>query len=548
MAYGVLTWKDNDDPGGAGVGNNCGVDASRKIMFLCHEAGGLNSYQYTADGILTHVDTEHRSGLSLGCAVDTDRMLVFEAANIKVGLQPEGTTQSYLYDTNGNLTFVDNVSMAWMVNDQAKGIDIDTDYQIILVAMGNNWGIVSYNYDNAGNITYRHWNNPGGAAYGVCIDQTNKLAFLFTKGDGVHSYTYDAVGNLTHKDHDDQGGDANGGVCDIDRKLLFVSNGSRELDVYSYNVNGTLTHIANYDTGLGSGMYGIDIDTYSQVVFLANHIAGIYTYNYTDAGICTLNDTDDQGGLAYGAKADTINHLVFLANWDRGVESYAYTYRPVTPPPDPIITPINSWLNLSRTRDRFLMRPNWIRSPEKNFDFYRELYEFAGTVLDIYGLGDNYSVQISYGFDWLNKEDENKIIEFFCNHRGKHHRFWLPVWENPFTLQSNINENDTVISIRNVGFNLVDRGYEHIFFWMKDGAWLSRSCIAIVGNGNTEDILLHDAIDRDISSDDYWFFGKLKLVRFNDDSLKLKHKNDSVSSCQLDFIELPFEYGLEVES
>ena len=334
MSYGELTWRDNHDPGG--FGNNCGVDASRKILLLCSEGHGLDSYKYTANGMLTHVDNKWRSGLSLGVALDTGRMLAFEAASIKTGIQPQGTVQSYSYDVNANLTYLsqnsENPGGIFPPYPVAKGIDIDTGWLLLFGAMSSTRGLMTYKYTGAGLMTWKDSDNPGGNAYGVCVDTTNKLVFLFTLTDGIHTYRYDAAGTLTQKDHDDKGGSARGGVCDIERKLLFVSNGGRELDVYSYDVNAMLTHIGNFPTGAGGdAMYGIDIDTWSKVVFLANNTEGIFTYNYTVHGACVLIDDDDQGGVAYGAKADTINHLAFLANWDRGVESYSYTFRQPIP-------------------------------------------------------------------------------------------------------------------------------------------------------------------------------------------------------------------------
>jgi len=553
MAYGELTWKDNDDPGGIGVGNNCGVDPYKKVMFLCHEAGGLDSYTYTTGGILTHRDNQYRSGLSLGVAVDYTRMLVFEAANIKIGLQPRGTVQSYSYDAVGNLTFLNwsdaNPPMIWFPYAVAKGIDIDIDHRLIFVAVSSTRGLYVFSYDNAGNLTFPGFgsqDNPGGDAYGVCVDTLNHIVFLATQTDGVHTYKYDAAGNLTHVDHDDQGGTAQGGTVDTTHKLLFLLNGDRCLDVYSYDVNGNLTWLANYDTPLGSGRYGISIDTYSHIIFLALDQIGIYTYNYTDAGICTYVDDDDQGGVAYGAYADTVNHIVFLANWDRGVEAYSYLF--LAPPiPTPILI-TDSWGGLSRTTDRFLMKPNWLNAQANNFDFNREITEFVNTVSEIYRLGQDAAFNLTYRFTNLTRADEHYITSFFTNHRGKHKRFWIPLWKNMYTLSSSISTGDGIISIRNVGFHLVDRGYERIFIELKNGYQISRKVTAVLQNGLTEDLILDGTIDRDITQDDIKYFSRLLLVRFTDDSLELKYSTDSTSSIELSFLELTNEYELESES
>ena len=208
----------------------------------------------------------------------------------------------------------------------------------------------------------------------------------------------------------------------------------------------------------------------------------------------------------------------------------------------------DSWLNLSRTPDRFLLRPNWKTSPKSIFDDNRELIQFTGTVLDIYNLGDKIGRTITYGYTNVNREDEYYLVNFFCNHQGKLRRFWLPEWKNAFVLYENISAGDTTITIENCFFSLVDQGYERIFIELKNGDILSRSVSAVIASGYLEYIHLNNTIDRDISIDDIRYFGRLLLVRFDDDILNLSFRSDSVTKCSCTFKELPHEYGVEVES
>ena len=208
----------------------------------------------------------------------------------------------------------------------------------------------------------------------------------------------------------------------------------------------------------------------------------------------------------------------------------------------------DNWLNLSRTTDRFLSKPNWIREPKAGFDDNREIMQYAGTVIDIYNLGDSISKRYVYGYTNMSMSSIYYIVNFFCEHRGKHSRFWLPVRKNNFVLVSAISQGDRIITIENCYFNLIDQGYGRIFIELKNGDYISRSVSAVVPGTTTEDILLNDGMDRNIGLDDILFFGSLILTRFDSDSLDMDFHSDQVNSCELGFVELVHEYGLEVES
>jgi len=209
----------------------------------------------------------------------------------------------------------------------------------------------------------------------------------------------------------------------------------------------------------------------------------------------------------------------------------------------------DSILNLTRTQDRLMIKPNWVQPIESTFDFYREIYGYSGTVTNIFNLSKNYSHQVTYTFTNLNSEDEFNLTHFFCLHRGRCRRFWVPLWYNAFKLNIAVSAGDNILTIINNNFYRVDRGYDRIFLLLKNGDLITRSVTLVLkGLNNTENILLDSPIDRDIGLTDYTFFGKFLLSRFMDDKMDLKYNSDTGSSCQLSIKELPFEYIEEEES
>jgi len=208
---------------------------------------------------------------------------------------------------------------------------------------------------------------------------------------------------------------------------------------------------------------------------------------------------------------------------------------------------MDSIANLSRTSDLFRLKPNWMDTPKVDFEFYREVIQFVQTSIDIYNLGEGVPSMMSYGYLNVDREDYYYIVDFFVNHQGKLQRFWLPVWKNAFELTADISSGDSIITIRNVYFNLIERGYERIFIELKNGDFITRSIMTVVSDGDDENIFLNTAIGRDISTSDIKYFGRLMLVRFDADELPIDYRSDKVTEIELGFIELPHEYE-EVES
>jgi len=208
----------------------------------------------------------------------------------------------------------------------------------------------------------------------------------------------------------------------------------------------------------------------------------------------------------------------------------------------------NDWQDLSRTTDVLTVKPNWVQSLKGTFSNNVEVTQFPGTATDIYNVSDNIGNRLEYKFTNMDKADEYELITFFCEHQGRLKRFWLPYWKNQFVLLDNLSTGDTTIDVTNVNFNLIDRGYERLFFYLVDGSFISRQILFAIDNGTYETLYLQTALTQDIAMADVLFFGRLFLVRFDDDTMPHNFIADDTSEYGISFIELPNEYSVEVES
>jgi len=206
---------------------------------------------------------------------------------------------------------------------------------------------------------------------------------------------------------------------------------------------------------------------------------------------------------------------------------------------------MNSIEGLGITTTIFLLAPDYENSIEYNYTDNRELYNYPGTCLQIYSLGNGINHNLKYNFINVTKEDEFYISNFFNICQGKLKRFWIPYYKNNFVSINNIIGG--IIEIENAGFHETDRGSERIFIKIKDGTICTRKVTTIIDNGNTELIILDTPIVNQINLSDIQYFGRLFLVRFNEDECELDFKSSAASSCVLSFQEV-YQESLEVIS
>lgn len=203
--------------------------------------------------------------------------------------------------------------------------------------------------------------------------------------------------------------------------------------------------------------------------------------------------------------------------------------------------------DISRTSRKFLLKPDWSKEPELDFEFAREITQFVDNAPEIYSLTDALAYRVKYGFTNLQKSDEKYILDFFADCQGRLVRFWLPVWENTFRLYQDASMYDEYILVKNVSAN--DAFYEHerIFIETTAGDIITRHVTAVYGAAGDpyETLVIETPLDRDLAQTDIRFFGRFILCRFDTDELQIEHITSHASRCSIDFVELVHEYIAE---
>jgi hypothetical protein len=183
--------------------------------------------------------------------------------------------------------------------------------------------------------------------------------------------------------------------------------------------------------------------------------------------------------------------------------------------------------------------------PKRDYEDGRDIAEMEASSITIVNVTDSLPHEVAYGFMNVDKSEEKGLLDFMDWSQGRLRRFWLPVWKNTFKLQLDILIYDNTLLVDDTHFVENYQGYERIFIETKSGIFLTRKVIGVVDNGNgTETLTIETVMDRNIAVEDIAYFGRLLLVRFEQDEIMMKHDSSSVSECKLLFRELVREYIL----
>jgi len=201
--------------------------------------------------------------------------------------------------------------------------------------------------------------------------------------------------------------------------------------------------------------------------------------------------------------------------------------------------------DLVHTTDRWMVKPNWVTKPNRDFTLNRDTLNKDGTRYTLYSISDY--LEHSWGYEFLvpDKETEFAILYFFSRRRGRHKRFWTPVWKNTFTLHTGITMFDGYCDVEDRRFANVYQGYERLFILLTNGNLITRQITAVTTpEDGVERFTVATVFDRDIAITDIAYFGRFMLCRMNADTLTMNHKTCHVSTHALRLKELVREYTL----
>lgn len=183
--------------------------------------------------------------------------------------------------------------------------------------------------------------------------------------------------------------------------------------------------------------------------------------------------------------------------------------------------------------------PNWSTNPKYSFLNSLRIIEYEGTTTDFYEISPRTPQTFNAEMLLETKAQENAFMIFWKARKGSVEKFWIPVFPDLFTLQSELFSGSTSIDIDPVD---IDFDAERLFIYTVDDSLVTAKIDSFMNYETKTVLTLAEAIGKDISIEDVSAFGLLILGRFNRESVSLKYETESVIKVQIEVQEL-LEYS-----
>lgn len=201
---------------------------------------------------------------------------------------------------------------------------------------------------------------------------------------------------------------------------------------------------------------------------------------------------------------------------------------------------MSSLLDLGSGISIFPFDANWTQDLQTKVLQARTLYKTAGTIVTPLQQSLERPKQLEKGFV-LEGAEIYQMIDFWNNRQGRYNKFWLYGEYTSFRVIQDISAGDLSIACAYNQFEKIYKGYERLYIKTVAGDYYTRKISSAVKTaGNL--VLGMTATSTNITVSDVEIIGRILLVRFEEDSLKVKYISRDVAEVSVAFTELVQEY------
>ena len=281
------------------------TNAEGRITSAVDQSGQTVTYTYDASGEHLLSVTTPAGTTSYGYSTDSNPLVQNALTQIT---NPGGTTQSFQYDSQGNLSEQSGPGGAGATTYSygLTGSVTETD------AAGNATTLV---YDPNGNLAETI--DPSGAVTKLSYDSNGDLTGVSTPTGGNYSYSYDAAGNLTGYT-DPNGGKVSATYAPGTDLLTSLTDQNGNTTQYSYDSAGDLTGITQADGTGTTYQYSAN----GALISSTDALGHTTTYSYNAQGLLSKESFADGTFQAYTYNA--LGELTSAQATNGGVTSYTY--------------------------------------------------------------------------------------------------------------------------------------------------------------------------------------------------------------------------------
>lgn len=188
--------------------------------------------------------------------------------------------------------------------------------------------------------------------------------------------------------------------------------------------------------------------------------------------------------------------------------------------------------------------PNWIKPVKIGARLSAQIVRYIGTPDALVSENEVAPRRLQMIFNNPDKAHEKQLLDFFMTQKARLHKFWLPSWQEDFTLAEDYISQTAHLVVKFNYFDYARRGYERIMLILHNGDKIVRRVSAATRHGDVIHLSLATTIPRNISKSEITLFSFYLLCRFDSDSLKVRHTTAHYSSVVAEFYELAREYPL----
>lgn len=142
-------------------------------------------------------------------------------------------------------------------------------------------------------------------------------------------------------------------------------------------------------------------------------------------------------------------------------------------------------------------------------------------------------------FDTLDRTERWKARKWIHSRRGKQKSFWIPSWNRDLILLEDAGSTSSSIVVKSIGYSLY-YGVTDIMIQKKDGSRiLSRVLSSSTDASGNEVLNLSSQLGVSVLVSSVDFICFLSLVRFDTDSIQLKHTYSGRATTNIPVVEVP---------
>jgi hypothetical protein len=189
---------------------------------------------------------------------------------------------------------------------------------------------------------------------------------------------------------------------------------------------------------------------------------------------------------------------------------------------------------------------DWGVEPQSMFGMHRRVIRYPGTIHSIESINPWVPMEFKGVVHLHSQKEIGEFQDWFETTLGRVNKFWIKYYQNSFTLYEDVALASSFYRIVPNQYYINFQGHERVFMDLINGDVITRHVTAVVEESSEPPLYYQLTIattsDRVIATTDVVKFGRLMLVRLDQDRVDIEFENRQMATAELSFREMIHEY------